>query len=78
MGYANESAVGREPFSVELLKLDDPVIPQHFHIIIIVAVWTEGEVPQQWEDATIKVLYNKKNPPAATTERSSVSHMPAK
>ena len=28
---------------------------------IIVAVWMTGEVPQEWKDATIKVLHKKKD-----------------
>ena len=28
-----------------------------FHIIV--AVWMTGEVPQEWKDATIKVLHKK-------------------
>ena len=30
-----------------------------FHIIV--AVWMTGEVPQEWKDATIKVLHKKKD-----------------
>ena len=28
---------------------------------IVVAVWMTGEVPQEWKDATIKVLHKKKD-----------------
>ena len=57
---ANEKAVGPDSLPAELLKLDDPDILQHFHSILL-AVWREGEVPQQWKDATIKVLHKKKD-----------------
>ena len=46
----------------ELLKLG---LSYSFHEIllalhgIIVAVWMTGEVPQEWKDATIKVLHKK-------------------
>ena len=74
---ANEKTVG--PDSVELLKLDDPDILQQIHSILS-AVWREGEVPQQWKDATIKVLHKKKGRSDCSNYReiAPVSHMPAK
>ena len=57
---ANETAVGPDSLPVELLKLDDPDILEHFHSILL-AVWREGEVPQQWKDATDEVLHKTKD-----------------
>ena len=57
---ANEKAVGPDSVLAELLNLDDPDILQHSHSILL-AVWREGQVPQQWKDAMIKVLHKKKD-----------------
>ena len=59
---ANWKAPGADSLPVELLKLDDPtrepVVLKHFHAILV-RVWRGEEIPQEWKDATIKVLYKK-------------------
>ena len=61
---ANGKAMGPDELPVELLKLGlsdsshEILLPFHD---IIVAVWTTGEVPQEWKDANIKVLHKKKD-----------------
>ena len=59
---ANGKAMGPDELPAELLKLglsDSPhEILLAFHGIIV-AVWMPGEVPQEWKDATIKVLHKK-------------------
>ena len=61
---ANSKAMGPDELPVELLKLGlsdsshEILLPFHD---IIVAVWMTGEVPQEWKDATIKVLHKKKD-----------------
>ena len=61
---ANDKAMGPDELPVELLKLglsdSSHEILLAFHDIIV-AVWMTGEVPQEWKDATIKVLYQKKD-----------------
>ena len=57
----NWKAPGPDSLVAELLKIDgpaEPIVLERFHAILV-EVWTEGEVPQQWKDATIKVLYKK-------------------
>ena len=54
----NWKAPGPDSLGAELLKIDEPVEPiilERFHVILV-EVWTGGEVPQQWKDAIIKVL----------------------
>ena len=59
---ANWKAPGADSLPVELLKLDDPthepVGLKHFHVILV-RVWRGEEIPQEWKDATIKVLHKK-------------------
>ena len=61
---ANGKAMGPDELPAELLKLG---LSACFHKIllafhdIIVAVWMTGEVPQEWKDATIKVVRKKKD-----------------
>ena len=61
-GRKSGKASGADSLPVELLKLDDPtrepVVLRHFHAILV-RVWRGEEVPQEWKDATIKVLYKK-------------------
>ena len=61
---ANGKAMGPDELPVELLKLglsdSSHEILLAFHDIIV-AVWMTGEVPQEWKDATIKVLHKKKD-----------------
>ena len=59
-GMANWKAVGPDSLPVELLKLDNTEFRWRFHSILV-SVWRTGEVPQQWKDATIKVLHKKKD-----------------
>ena len=59
----NSNAVGPDELPVELLKRGlhhDPTVLRVFHQIII-RVWREGNVPQRWRDAVIKVLHKKKD-----------------
>ena len=57
-------AMGPDELPAELLKLgfsdSSHEIFLAFHDIIV-AVWRTGEVPQEWKDATIKVLHKKKD-----------------
>ena len=59
---ANWKAPGADSLPVELLKLNDPtrqpVVLKHFHAILV-RVWRGEEIPQEWKDATIKVLHKK-------------------
>lgn len=59
---SNGKATGPDGLPAEILKLgmngDAPEILYHFHSIVT-AVWTSGEVPQEWKDVTIKVLHKK-------------------
>ena len=61
---ANGKAMGPDELPAELLKLglsdSSHEILLAFHDIIV-AVWMTGEVPQEWKDATIKVLHKKKD-----------------
>ena len=60
---ATRTAVGPGGLPAELLKVlaDEGELKalENFHDIII-AVWKGGCVPQQWKDATIKVLHKEK------------------
>ena len=59
---ANRKAPGADSLPIKLLKLDDPtrepVVLKHFHAILV-RVWRGEEIPQEWKDATIKVLHKK-------------------
>ena len=60
---ANAKAIGADELSVELLKLGlhhDTTVLRKFHRVIR-RVWRDGQVPQRWRDAVLKVLYKKKN-----------------
>ena len=61
---ANQTAVGTDALPAELLKVlaDEGELDTlgKFHDIIV-AVWREGGVPQQWKYANIKVLDKKKD-----------------
>ena len=60
----NGKAMGPDELPAELLKLglsdSSHEILLAFHDIVV-AVWMTGEVPQEWKDATIKVLHKKKD-----------------
>ena len=56
---ANGKAVGPDGVSVELFKITlkgDPALRRRL-LDIVVRIWKGGEVPQQWKDAIIMVLY---------------------
>ena len=59
---ANGEAMGPDELPAELLKLGPPDSSHEILLAfdgIIVAVRMTGEVPQEWKDATIKVLHKK-------------------
>ena len=70
---ANGKTMGPDELPAELLKLG---LSDSFHEIllvfhdIIVAVWMTGEVPQEWKDATIKVLHKTKDRTECSNYRS--------
>ena len=58
---ANAKAVGPDGLPAELLKLglqQDRTILGELHRLIIL-IWRQGKVPQQWKDAVITVLHKK-------------------
>ena len=58
---ANGEAVGPDEVPVELFKIalnGNPALRQRL-LDIVVGIWRRGDVPQQWNDAIIKVLHNK-------------------
>ena len=59
-GMPNWKAVRPDSLPAEVLKLDHPEFIRYFHNLLV-NVWRMGEVPQQWKDATIKVLHQKKD-----------------
>ena len=78
LGMANRKAVGPDELPAELIKLfldGDQALLRQFHDIIV-TMWRKREVPQQWKDATIKVLFKKKDPTECGNYRgiSLVSH----
>ena len=59
---ANGKAMGPDELPAELHKLglsdsSHEILPAFYGIIV--AVWMTGKVPQEWKDATIKVLHKK-------------------
>ena len=76
---ANGKAMEPDELPAELLKLglsdSSHEILLAFHDITV-AVWMTGEVPQEWKDATIKVLNKKKYPTECSNYRglSLVAH----
>ena len=58
-GMPNWKAVGPDSLPAEVLKLDHQEFIRYFHNLFV-NVWRTG-VPQQWKDATIKVLHIKKD-----------------
>ena len=63
LSLANGKAVGPDGVSVELFKITlngDPALRRRL-LDIVVHIWRRGEVPQQWKDAIIMVLHNKKD-----------------
>ena len=62
-GMRNWKAVGPDSFPAELLKLDHSEFIRCFHVLFNVRerqCARTGNVPQQWKDATIKVLHKKR------------------
>ena len=60
---ADGKAVESDGVSVELFKVTlngDPALRRRL-LNIAVRIWRWGEVPQQWKDATIMVLHEKKD-----------------
>ncbi|CAB1110683.1 unnamed protein product [Ectocarpus sp. CCAP 1310/34] len=60
-GLGNWKAVGPDLLAAELLKVDgddEPVVLERLRAIFV-EVWNGGEMPQEWKDAIIKVLYKK-------------------
>ena len=56
----NCKAVRPDSLPAELLKFDHPEFIRYFHNLLV-NVWRTGTVPQQWNNATIKVLLDKKD-----------------
>ena len=60
---ANGKAVGADGVSAELFKFTlngDPALRWRL-LDIVVCIWREGEVPQQWKVTIIMVLHKKKD-----------------
>lgn len=60
-GMHKWKAPGHDSLPAELLKVDDdddPVVLACLYAILG-EVWNRGKIPQEWNDATIKVLYKK-------------------
>ena len=60
-GLGNWKAAGPDLLVAELLKIDgddEPIVRERLRAIFV-EVWNGGEMPQEWKDATIKVLYKK-------------------
>ena len=58
---ANAKAVGPDGLPAELLKLElrqDRTILRELHRLTIL-IWRQGNVPRQWKDAVITILYKK-------------------
>lgn len=55
---ANEKAVGPDDLAAELFLNGNQGLLHEFHAIVV-DVWQTGELPQQWKDTTIKVLFTK-------------------
>ena len=60
---ANGKTVGSNGVSIELFKFTlngGPALRQRL-LDIVVCVWSGGELPQQWKDASIMLLHKKKD-----------------
>eukprot|EP00752_Nemacystus_decipiens_P010806 g9612.t1 len=60
-GLGNWKAVGPDLLAAELLKVDgdhEPIVRERLRAIFV-EVWNGGEMPQEWKDATIKMLCKK-------------------
>ncbi|CAB1107939.1 unnamed protein product [Ectocarpus sp. CCAP 1310/34] len=59
-GLKNWKAPGNDSLPAEMLKIDDdePFVQGHLYTILV-KVWNGGDIPREWKDATIKVLYKK-------------------
>ena len=54
----NRKTVGPYSLPSELLKIDRSEFIRYFHNLLV-NVRRTGDVPQKWNDATIKVLHKK-------------------
>ena len=59
-GIPNWKAMGSDSLPSELLKIDHPEFTRYVHILLV-NTWRTGDFPQQWKDATVKVLHKKKD-----------------
>ena len=59
-GMPNWKALWPDSLPSELLKIDHPECILYFHNLLV-TVWRTGDAPQQWKDATIKVLHTMKD-----------------
>eukprot|EP00752_Nemacystus_decipiens_P015185 g13521.t1 len=60
-GLGSWKAVGPDLLAAKLLKVDgddEPMVLERLRAVFV-EVWNGGEMPQEWKDATIKVLYKK-------------------
>ncbi|CAB1101396.1 unnamed protein product [Ectocarpus sp. CCAP 1310/34] len=61
-GLQNWKAPGNDSLPAELLKIDDDdeesIVMEDLRAIFV-KTWNGGEIPQEWKDTTIKVLYKK-------------------
>ena len=63
-GMRNWKAPDPDSLVVELLKIDEPAEPivlERFNAILV-EVWNGGEAPQQWKDASTKVVFQEVGP----------------
>ena len=70
---ANDKAMGLDELPAELLRLSDSSheIFLAYHGVIV-AVWMTGEMPQEWKDATIKVVHKKNDRTECATTGASL------
>ena len=77
-GTANRKSVGPDDLPAEVIQAVPGRRPgplHDFHAIVL-AVWQTGEVPWQWKDATIRILFKKGDPLESGNHRgiSLVAH----
>ena len=56
----NWKALGPDSLPAGLLEIGHPEFIRYFHNLLV-DLWRTGDVPQQWKDATTKVLHKKKD-----------------
>ena len=59
-GMPNWKAVEPDSLPADVLKLDHLEFIRYFHNPLV-NVWSTGEVPRRWQDATIKVLHKTRD-----------------